>query len=176
MKPCHIPVTVANNGRTWAVGMGRVLFTPVVHGRLSRTVVLDRVLYVPGLKSNLFSPLATTKKPGVKASMDAKRIEFSHDGRPILTATVVGNVAYLDGFTVNNSEQTFVALTSKSRLHQRLGHIGRDRLERLIREDLADGLELVGNDNIHDICEHCMAGKQHREPFPRLSNNMCTEN
>ena len=56
-------------------------------------------------------------------------------------------------------------------LHQRLGHIGKDRLERLLKENLADGIIIDPKSELKDICEHCIAGKQHREPFPHASDN-----
>ena len=77
----------------------------------------------------------------------------------------------LDGTTLLHYECTFLACTTHSLLHQRLGHISKDRLEQLIKEDLAHGVIVDPKSELHDLCEHCIAGKHHCDPFPHLSLN-----
>ena len=45
----------------------------------------------------------------------------------------------------------------------------------MIGKDLADGLIVDADSDIPDTCEHCIAGKQHRDPFPHISENRSTE-
>jgi len=44
-----IAVSLANNEIVWATGMGQVCFTPLIHGKVSETVIFNDVLYVPAL-------------------------------------------------------------------------------------------------------------------------------
>ena len=50
-----------------------------------------------------------------------------------------------------------------------LHHIGADGLTHLINKGLVDGLHLNSLDPLDPICEPCIHGKQHRDPFPKHS-------
>lgn len=54
------------------------------------------------------------------------------------------------------------------------GHISKDHLERLLKEDLAEGISIDPKTELQDICDHCIAGKQHQDPFPNLSEHRST--
>ena len=58
MKPCKIPVRLANNDIIWATGRGSVVFSPLIDGKPAESVEFSRVLYVPDLENNLFSVLS----------------------------------------------------------------------------------------------------------------------
>lgn len=88
----------------------------------------------------------------------------------ILTSSIKQKVAMLDGTSLQNTEQVFVAAISKDLLHQRLGHIGKARLECMVKHNLVKGIIVEGGSEIPDICKH-----RHRDPFPKLSNNRATE-
>ena len=50
--------------------------------------------------------------------------------------------------------------------HHRLAHLSLDNVKLLIRSDLVDGLTIKSSERANTICEPCLAGKQHRNPFP----------
>lgn len=178
MIPCRIPVHLANNHIVWATGRGNVMFTPTINGRPAETVMLERVLYVPSLQNNLFAILSAVRRSKLRVVIEDDKLVFStRDTNPtvIFTGTVHGNVAMLNGITLNNSEQALITRVSKDLLHQRLGHIGKDRLERMIRQDLVDGIKVISSTKVKDVCEHCITGKQHRDPFPKLSDHRSNE-
>jgi len=50
--------------------------------------------------------------------------------------------------------------------HHRLAHLSLDNVKLLIRSDLVDGLTIKSSERPNTICEPCLTGKQHRNPFP----------
>lgn len=173
----RVAVSLANNEIVWATGKGDVYFTPKIHGRIGETLIFHDVLYVPALQNNLFSILSAVRKSKMRVVIEGESLEFFKEGQLLLTASIRGITGMLDGSTLmnSNSAAVFSARIGKDLLHQRLGHIGKDRLETLLRQDLATGILVHNNSQIEDVCEHCIAGKQHRDPFPQLSEHRSHE-
>lgn len=69
----------------------------------------------------------------------------------------------------NETQNSLAATTLGLNLwHRRLCHIGKGRLGQLLKSDLVTGLDILSSsDPIPDICDSCVAGKQHRTPFPK---------
>ena len=65
-------------------------------------------------------------------------------------------------------EQVNVAERSSSLQlwHYRLGHLGMDNVNKMMNEQMVDGMNSV-NDEKSSVCEACIMGKQHRCPYPR---------
>ena len=96
----------------------------------------------------------------------------TNDGTTFMTATVIGRTPVLNGkVIVQKGEAARTAKVTRDLLHQRLGHIGKDRLERMVKQGLATGYTLDTASEHKDLCEHCIAGKLHRDPFPQLTPN-----
>lgn len=49
--------------------------------------------------------------------------------------------------------------------HHRYGHLNVKTLKLMHEQNLVDGLPLIKN--VDNVCENCMVGKQHRDPFPK---------
>lgn len=177
MVAVKVAVSLANNEIVWATGKGQVRFTPRIHGRVGETVIFNDVLYVPALRNNLFSILSVVRKSKMRVVIEGDSLDFFKNGELLLTAAINGNVGSLNGTTLENTETeaAYISKVDKELLHQRLGHIGKDRLETLMRQDLATGVLVKEGTELNDTCEHCIAGKQHRDPFPKLSANRSTE-
>ena len=174
MEPCRVPVRLANDDVVWATGRGNIIFSPLIDGKATQFVEFNRVLYVPDLESNLFSVLAAVRRGKLKVIIEKDVISFLKDGILLFTWSVYRNIGTLNGTTLDCSEQVFFTRITRSLLHQRLGHIGKDRLERLLKEDLADGVIIDPKSELRDICDHCITGKQHCEPFPHASEHRST--
>ncbi|KAG8928182.1 hypothetical protein FRC01_006358, partial [Tulasnella sp. 417] len=60
-------------------------------------------------------------------------------------------------------------------LHRRMAHIGSHRLKKLVKLEMANGIipkDLAKLDTaLPKICEPCLAGKQHRKPFPHSTSS-----
>ena len=77
----------------------------------------------------------------------------------------------LDSIPINTNTSTFVigrssngSLVHDVKWHARLGHIGQDRLERLVKVGLFGSIEKI----YLPICEHCLVGKSTRLPFGKV--------
>ena len=88
-----------------------------------------------------------------------------------MSGSIHCNIGTLNGSTLDNTEQAFIIHITPELLHQCLGHIGKACLERLIGKDLANGIIVDADSELPDTCEHCIAGKQHHDPFPHISQN-----
>ena len=88
-----------------------------------------------------------------------------------MTGSIHRNIGILNGSILDNTEQAFIICITCELLHQHLGHIGKAHLERLIGKDLANGIIVDADSDLPDTCEHCIAGKQHHDPFPHISQN-----
>ena len=53
-------------------------------------------------------------------------------------------------------------------LHSRFGHISFHSLKEMSKWKLVKGLPLISA--LDHVCRSCMAGKQHRSPFPQASH------
>lgn len=53
------------------------------------------------------------------------------------------------------------------RWHTRYGHLGFNGLKLLSKKEIVRGLSVI--EHVEQMCESCLAGKQHRQPFPAVS-------
>ena len=60
---------------------------------------------------------------------------------------------------------------SKQTWHHRLCHLGTDRLNHLIRNNMADRLTISSSNSMPSICEPCIVAKQHQHLFPKNTQN-----
>ena len=102
---------------------------------------------------------------------------YTKERQLVLTATIHGTTGKLDGYILDNSvESAFLThYVERDLLHRRLGHIGKDRLRTLLTQNLATGIAVKPGSKLIDICEPCLAGKQHRDPFPHNALNRSGE-
>jgi hypothetical protein len=134
-------------------------------------VEFSRVFHVPDLSNNLFSVFYMLRCCGYKMAADATLVTFNHSNTTRFTASVNDdNVAYLDGITETVSESANLISTLPLDLylwHRRLGHIHYQAVKRMMREDLVTGMKITVNFDPDPICEPCLAGKMHANPFSR---------
>lgn len=171
MKPCKIPIKLANDEIVYAEGIGSVIFNP----RNYESIRFSQVLYVPSLSNNLFSIVSAVLDAKLRVVIENDELNFSKDGETLFKGMIKGKTAMLDGDTLENTEHAFIMAVNKDLWHQRLGHIGNGRLETLASKNLATGMLFKRGSKVIDTCEHCIAGKQHRDPFPNLASNRATE-
>jgi len=173
-KPYVVPVKLADDQIVYSAGVGTVMFKPVINGKECRPVEFSRVLHVPKLRSNLLSVLYLTRNKGVIVIIDSKQLKFKKGGNVLFTADIdSNNTAYLNGVTVlplQAEESTQIASTLPMDLtlwHRRLAHHNHDDVLKLHKEKLVHGMTLVASGTKPDpICEPCLAGKMHANPFP----------
>lgn len=60
--------------------------------------------------------------------------------------------------------------TCQHQWHRKLGHRDPDAIKQLIKEKLADGIEII-DCGIRSVCDCCIKSKMTRSPFPKKSNS-----
>ena len=153
---------MGNNARVAVQGIGTCKL--VLRG--GRTLLLHNVLYAPQICGNLISVLVLLKL-GFNMYLAKNNIELS------LGTTHYGSGYVLNGFIVMDTDYyecnlSYSMITSSHNSeidvnlwHARLGHIGQNRIDRLVKQGLLPNYDKV------DLftCEHCLAGKSTRKPF-----------
>ncbi|KAH8799541.1 hypothetical protein DL96DRAFT_1637638, partial [Flagelloscypha sp. PMI_526] len=80
--------------------MGDVRLQPVLHGQLSRPVILSHVLYVPNLSHNLVYSTYLSKHHHYSILMEGDIIAFHHSGQLVFEADIDDrNTAYIRAIT-----------------------------------------------------------------------------
>jgi len=136
--------------------------------QLTGDVQLHDVLYVPGLKTNLFSVKHATAR-GVQVLFTGSKATVTAGGRTYLTAVAdASGLYYLQ-------QVSGVACAAVARVpetaelwHARFGHLGYDSLAKLVAGGMVDGMhvdrgafEAAGQ----SVCSTCVLGKQVKLPF-----------
>ena len=169
-----IPIKLADNTIIYSAGVGTVIFNPVVRGKSSRAVAFTRVLHVPKLRNNLLSCLYLTRHKGFEIHITSNHMDFLQSKKIIFSASInSNNAAYLDGVTQPISEFAHHSSTLPLDLnlwHRRLAHHNYADVRKMIREDMVTGLVLDAKRQPDPICEPCLAGKMHSNPFPSSEN------
>ena len=96
-----------------------------------------------------------------------------HD-KVILSASVNGKLPRLNAYLVKPEVATTAKEQKVSRelLHRRLIHAGEDRIEKLLKENLADGIEVLEGSTYRKICEPCIQGKATKQSHPKKSETI----
>lgn len=115
LQPCCIPIHLADNKVIYAIGRGTVVFNPI--GNMC-SIVMPSVLYVPELKNNLFSIVSSILDSKLRVEIEGTSLVFKKDKETILTGSIRGKIAMLDGHTLACNKQDFVAAITKDLLHQ----------------------------------------------------------
>jgi hypothetical protein len=174
LKPHVVPICVANDAIVYSKGIGSIVMEPADNSL--GLLLLTSVLYVPLLQNNLLSVLHLVLNHRFCVEIEGTGMLFLRDGQLMFTATIRDNTAWLDVRTPRAPES---ALRGESILdcllwHRRLGHIGKDALERAIRGKLANGLLIDSDAPLPLHCKPCIVGKHHRNPFPAKVSHCAT--
>ena len=176
--PYRVPIKLADSRIIYSEGVGSVVFRPTINGLRSRDVEFSRVLHVPALRNNLLAVLYLTRFKGFTVHISSHAMKFIRNDTTLFTATINSEgIGYLNGSTIDISENVQLVSTLPLDLtlwHRRLGHLNHDSIKRMLSHNLATGLTLNSSAKPDPICEPCLAGKMHANPFPS-SDNQATE-
>jgi len=154
-------VSFGDNSKSEIKGKGKIL----IKTRNGDHQFISNVYYVPALKNNILS-LGQLVEKGYKICLfDNHLIVKDKSDKLIMKVMMTKNRL----FTINIEHDSFKCFNSivndESWLwHMRYGHLGFDNLKLLSNNKMVNGLPKINHPN--QICEGCMLGKQHREPFP----------
>jgi len=165
----RVSVKLGDNSRMMAVGKGNVKFN--VGGMVQ---VISDVYFIPELKNNLLS-IGQLQEKGLTIVFKENVCKVYHqDKGMIMQSKMSSNRMY--AITVNVVSPACFKVTTEDVVHlwhRRYGHLSQKGLKVLVQRNMVRGLpELQESSN---VCSDCMIGKQHREPFPKVSNWRATQ-
>jgi transposase InsO family protein len=173
-EPHAIPIRIANDAIVYSKGIASIVMEPLDESL--DPVCLSCVLYIPALQNNLFAVLHLVTSHRFHIVIKGTVMEFLRNGVRILTATIRDKTAWLDVRTANAPESALRGemIHDRSLWHRRLGHIGKDLLEKVIKGKLASGLHLDSDAPLLVHCKPCIVGKHHANPFPAKASHCAT--
>lgn len=153
-------VKLGNKQDIQVCGRGSILIKRKINGQWEESILED-VIYVPGLRRNLFSEGVATRK-GYVIVKNNKSALIMKNNKVVMSAYLKENNLYeLDIKTVIQESCNIVQSDIKV-WHERLGHLNLKELQNMNKAG-ALPVTLTGNDKF--ICEACQYGKQARLPF-----------
>ena len=169
-----ITITFGNGGIGNATAIGEVL----LHTS-SATFLLTDVLLIPEATESLISVRHATKR-GLDFKFRAENCEISRDGDMLATAPSLGDaIYYLTGWCKPSSTEHNPAMVSRPKetprlWHERYGHLSYENLARLTNmvtgiQTTAEEFKTAASEG-DALCEPCVLGKQHRNPFKPSSS------
>jgi hypothetical protein len=141
----------------------------VIQGRQQEHKVLTDIYYIPKLKSNIVS-LGQLEEKGFEVSLKNGRCSVLDQGGQTLLISAPRNANRF--YTYKFSVVAHVCLLTKMddnawKWHARFGHLNFRSLRDLGRKEMVSGMPIV--DRVEQVCDGCVLGKQHRTPFPSVS-------
>lgn len=155
-------VIVGNGEEISALGCGQVALQ-VYDGCEWVNTTIDNVLFVPKLKTNLFSVKCATER-GYVVKMDNNLCKFYKENTVCAVASRNGDMYYMEVRYKYEMANTTEVKSGLKEWHEKLAH-----------QNLQYVREVLKNNNIEvkDLdfkCESCLEGKIHRLPFSASEN------
>ena len=126
---------------------------------------LRDVLYLPELEKNLLSVCAMIKL-GATVLFEDGVVKIIRNSKLLATGVMRGKLYVLKMLIPDEQVNVAERSSSLQLWHYRLGHLGMDNVNKMMNEQMVDGMNSV-NDEKSSVCEACIMGKQHRCPYPR---------
>ena len=151
-------------------GTGTVLF----HCKNGEHRALGNVYFLPRLTANIIS-VGQLDEGGYQVLVEDGVMRVRDEDRRLL-AKIPRSPGRLYNLDVTIARP--VCLTARTdddawRWHQRFGHIHFAALRKMGREELVCGLPAI--DQVQQVCDACLVGKQRRTPFPQKALWRSTE-
>lgn len=156
-------VKLGNNSSIVVMGKGNIWMQ--VNGIVQ---VITGVFYVPDLKNNLLS-IGQLQEKGLAILIQHGKCKIYHPERGLIMETSMSSnrMFILHAQSQPREETCFNSLTQEpARLwHCRYGHLSFNSLRTLQQKKMVNGLPQLKAPS--KVCEDCLVGKQHRNPFPK---------
>ena len=160
-------IKLGDNGECPVTGEGTIIVDRLINGDWSESRI-EQVLYVPGVKKNLYSVGMCTVRGYL--------VVFREDDALI----VRGNEILVTGVKQSNricrllfrtrvqhsADEANVSTTSLKGWHERLGHLNKRELSELLSSGVVNGVKV--RDKRDFFCDACSLGKKHRLPFQKI--------
>ena len=138
--------------------------------------MIYKVLQVPKLACNLFSVRAAASKGKSAKFCDDKCWIYNRAGNVSGTGSLADKLYQVDCEPLSSERATVVSEQGcdLDLWHQRLGHLGRQRLQETINKQLVKGMDASKTTKL-SFCEGCIEGKMHRKPFKPVGEIFSTD-
>src|ERR1700761_512114 len=159
-----------------ALGKGTITLDFKADGKYV-TNILKNVLYTPQAANSLLSISKLDEAGGEASFRNGKCTLTNAKGLKLATANKIGKLYLLD---VKPRIEDHANVTSESietwdSLHKKYGHLSISSLEKLVKGNLIQGLTISPDSPPFTQCEACIQAKQHRQPYPKESEDKTTE-
>jgi hypothetical protein len=151
-------------------GTGTVLF----HYKNGEHRALGNVYFLPRLTANIIS-VGQLDEAGYQVLVEHGVMRVRDEDQRLLTK-IPRSLGHLYNLDVTIARPVCLAACTDDdawRWHQRFGHIHFAALRKMGREELVHGLPVINQ--VQQVCDACLAGKQRRAPFPQKALWRSTE-
>ena len=151
-----------------AIGQGNVAVDMVVDGE-SSTILLQDVLYVPGIIENLFSVRCALRKGCEIHFLQNEKAFIEKDGQVLVEATIDKSNNLFRCHSISSTPSVAALATAEQSAHlwhERLGHLALRNMKLMAHREMVKGLPKLKGAEL-STCEGCLKGKCHRLPFPK---------
>ena len=179
-------VTVADDRILWVLGIGDIVITRTVDG-VHKKEVLQKVLYIPELRRNLFS-IGLASKAGLSFQTLGEKCTMFQDlgkGPKVMEGVQTGTLYRLsiDPVPPSSSEtdntnntsgtelntSTALITTNHSDLilwHNRMGHVNPQTIKKMSEHQSLQDFTIQSAGSLPNVCRGCALGKQHKTHYP----------
>lgn len=165
----RVSVKLGDNSKMLVMGKGSI---KLQIGSL--TQVISEVYYIPDLKNSLLS-IGQLQKRGLTINFANNMCKVYHYEKGlIMQSKMSSNRMFVVMASVISPNCFKAACEDVTHLwHCRFGHLSLKGLKILSQKDMVRGLPSLGESS--KVCGDCLAGKQHRDPFPKRSSWRATQ-
>jgi hypothetical protein len=169
-------VTVVDDRELWVHGIGNIKITRTVDG-IHKQGTLQKVLYIPELRRNLFS-IGVASKAGLSFQTLGNKCALYRDlgkGPKVMEGVQIGTLYRLSITHVlptqpdSDSAALAIVSTSDAELvlwHNRMGHVNTQLLKDMSTHGSLQDFLLSFKGKLPQICRGCAFGKQHKASYP----------
>ena len=157
-------VNLGDNRSILAYGKRNYRIKAVVDDHIQPLCLRD-VLYLPELEKNLLSVCAMIKL-GATVLFEDGVVKIICNSKLLATGVMRGKLYVLKMLIPDEQVNVAERSSSLQLCHYRLGHLGMGNVNKMMNEQMVDGMNSV-NDEKSSVCEACIMGKQHCCPHPR---------
>lgn len=160
----EIPISVAKKNQCMTTNQcGNIRVKTFTDGDCKTKTMRD-VLFVKDLKCNLMS-IRNLTQHGYTVVFEGDKATVSHNGKPQFIAHTNGRL-YEVNFQLEND--VFAGISGEAKIntvtqnlwHFRLGHLNLADMQKMIRKEMALGMDSITVNTDSEPCEPCIYGKQ----------------
>ena len=155
-----------NNSFMWAMEIKlwwRAIGTFRLQLKTGNLLDLAENFVVPSFRRNLIS-ISTLNKSGFSCSFGSNKFNLYHDSNVFGLGSLIDNLYMLDVVSSHNEILQTNSQGKKQKLcensatlwHKRLGHISKQRIQRLVSDEILKSLDLTN----FEVCIECIKGKR----------------